>query len=154
MTNVRKKNGKSERFDRTKIERSIRDSGADERTAKEVARMVPEKEDTTSEEVRRAVARELRKRNAKFADNYDATRRLAASKAIDAAKGTAHITEDAMKGLNVRKGDTIELIHGEKRHTVKVERTTPGEMRIHLNESDLKVLGAPEGARVSVQRRK
>ncbi len=154
MMNVRKKNGKSESFDRTKIERSIRDSGADETTAKEVARMVPETEDTTSEEIRRAVSRELRKRSAKFADNYDATRRLAASKAIDAAKGAANITEDAMKGLNVKRGDTIELIHREKRHSVKVEGTAPGEMRIHLNESDLKVLDAPEGTRVSVQRRK
>lgn len=153
MTNVRKKDGRTEKFDRSKIERSIRASGSDEKTAKEVARMVPEKEETTSEEIRKTVSREVRKRDPKVADRYDITRRLAAKKAVDAARGSANLTEDVMRGMNLKRGDTIEVLHGEKRHTVKVEKTITGERSIHLNESDLKTLGASEGTRITVHRR-
>jgi anaerobic ribonucleoside-triphosphate reductase len=154
MTNVKKRDGRSEKFDRSKIERSIRASGLDEKAAKEVAKMVPEREGITSDEIRKTVSRELRKRDTKVADRYDVTRRLAAKKAVEAAKGSAHLTEDAMKGMNLQPGDTVELLHGENRRTVKVAKTTTGKRSIHLHESDLKTLGASEGKRITVHRRK
>ena len=153
MTDLKKRDGRTEKYDRSKIERSIRASGSDEKTAKEVARAITEREGTTSEEIRRTVSKELRRRSPEVADRYDETRRLAAKKAVEAAKGAAHMSEDAMRGMNIKKGDTIELVHGEKRHTVRVEKAITGKRSIHLNESDLRNLGASEGTRITVHRR-
>ena len=153
MTDVRKRDGRTEKFSRSKIERSIRASGSDEKTAKEVAMTVTEREGMTSEDIRKTVSKELRKRKPEVADHYDVTRRLAAKKAMKAATGAAHLTEDAMRGMDLKTGDTIELLHGEKRRTVRVEKSIEGRRSIHLNESDLKNLGASEGTRITVHRR-
>ncbi len=152
MANVKKKDGRTEMFDRTKLERSIRDAGADENTAREVGNKVIEREGMTTDEIRKNVSNELRQRNAEVAERYVNTKRLAAKKAVDAAKGTARITENCMKKLNLKSGDTIELIHKDRRHKVKAEMASIGRIEIHLHEDDLKALGAEEGTRIAARR--
>ncbi len=154
MTSVKKKDGSEEKFDRNKLERSIRYAGADEKIAREVAATVEEKEGMTTDDIRRTVTHELSNRNAEVASRYKDTKRFAAKKAIDAAKGTARITEKCMKKLNIKSGDVIELMHENKRHSVRAEKASVGRIEIHLHEEDLKALGAHEGTRIAVRKQK
>ena len=154
MANVKKKDGRTEMFDRTKLERSIRDAGADENTAKEVAAKVEDREGMTTDEIRKNVTNELRPRKAEIAERYVNTKRLAAKKAVDAAKGTARITENCMEKMNLKSGDTIELMHEDKRHKVIAEKASVGRIEIHLHEEDLKALGAEEGTRIAARKQK
>ncbi len=57
-----------------------------------------------------------------------------------------------MKKLNLKSGDTIELIHKDRRHKVKAEMASIGRIEIHLHEDDLKALGAEEGTRIAARR--
>jgi formylmethanofuran dehydrogenase subunit D len=154
LTNVNKKNGSSEMFDRTKLERSIRYAGADEKMARAIAAKVKEREGMTTDDIRRTVADELSIRNTEVTARYEDTKRFAAKKAMDAAKGTARITENCMKKLNLKSGDTIELMHENRRHTVRTEKASVGRIEIHLHEEDLNALGAKEGTRIAVRRQK
>jgi plastocyanin len=152
LANVKKKDGRTEMFDRTKLERSIRDAGANESTAKEVAAKVEDREGMTTDEIRKNISNELRQRNAEVAERYKNTKRLAAKKAVDAAKGTARITENCMEKMNLKSGDTIELIHKDRRHKVIAEKASIGRIEIHLHEDDLKALGAEEGTRIAARK--
>jgi formylmethanofuran dehydrogenase subunit D len=152
--NVNKKDGSSEMFDRTKLERSIRYAGADEKMAREIAATVEEREGMTTNEIRRTVTDELSIRNAEVASRYRNTKRFAAKKAVDAARGTARLTENCMKKLNLSSGDTIELMHEERRHNVIAQKASVGRIEIHLHEEDLNALGAKEGTRIAVRKQK
>lgn len=154
MANIKKKDGGTEKFDRKKLEQSIRNAGADERTAREVAAKVLEKEGMTTDEIRRTVGNELRKRKAELADRYLDTKRLAAKKAMDAAKGTARITEETMERLNLKAGDNIELMHENRKHTVRAEKASVGRKEIRLHEEDLRALGAKEGTQIAARRQR
>lgn len=154
MANVMKKDGRTEMFNRTKLERSMRDAGADESTAREVASKVKEREGMTTDEIRKTVTNELRQRKTEIAERYENTKRLAAKKAVDAAKGTARITEDTMNRMNLKTGDNMELMHENNRHTVKAEKASVGRKEIRLHEEDLKALGAKEGTRITARKRR
>ncbi len=154
LTNVKKKDGSEEKFDRTKLELSMRNAGADEKMAREVAAKVEEREGMTTDDIRRTVRDELHKRNTEVAEQYEDTKLFAAKKAMDAAKGTAQITENCMKKLNLKSGDIIELMHENRRHIVRAEMASVGRIEIHLHEEDLKALGAKEGTRIAVRRQR
>jgi hypothetical protein len=152
LANVKKKDGRTEMFNRTKLERSMKDAGADESTAREVASKVEDREGMTTDEIRRTVSNELRQRKAEVAERYANTKRLAAKKAVDAAKGTARITENCMEKMKLKSGDIIELMHENRRHKVKAEKASVGRIEIHLHEEDLKALGAKEGTRIAARK--
>ncbi len=153
MENVRKRSGKTEKFDKAKLERSLRKARIDEKTAMDITNRVSEKELNTTDEIRKMVAEELRKTDAKVAERYEDTRRLAAKAAIDAAKGIARMTEETMNRLNLEVGDTIALCHEDQKHTVKAERAAIGLKEIRLHEEDLKALGVTDGKHIAVRRR-
>ena len=148
---VKKRDGTTERFDRSKLERSIRSAGADEKAAKEIAKKIREREGITTSEIRETILKELEKVNRRAAETYRSTRRLAARKAVEAAKGTARLGEETMKRLNIQAGQRIEVSHGAKTHKVTVERSPKVKKDIHLHNEDLETLGASEGARVLVR---
>lgn len=152
MTNINKKDRRTEPFDRAKLERSIRDADIDENTAREIARKVPEKEGITTDEIRRIVAEELKKRKPEAAERYTDTRRLAARKAVDAVKGIARLTKETMSMLKVKSGDTINVLHRDKTHKVRTEIAPVDRKEIQLHEEDLRTIGASDGTRVAVQR--
>lgn len=153
MENVKKRSGKTEKFDKAKLERSLRKARIDEKTAMDITNRVSEKELNTTDEIRKMVAEELRKTDAKVAERYEDTRRLAAKAAIDAAKGIARMTEETMNRLNLEVGDTVELCHEDHKHTVKAERAAMGLKEIRLHEEDLKALGVTDGTSIAVRRR-
>ena len=153
MDNVRKRSGETEKFDKAKLERSLRKARVDEKTAMDITNRVSEKELNTTDEIRKRVAEELRKTDAKAAERYEDTRRLAAKAAIDAAKGTARMTEDTMNRLKLEAGDTIDLCHEDHKHTVKAERAAINAKEVRLHEEDLKALGVTDGTSIAVRRR-
>ncbi len=154
MENVRKRSGETEKFEKTKLERSLRKARADEKTATDIANRVSEKEVNTTQEIRNMVVEELRKTNTEAAERYEDTRRLAAKAAVDTAKGIARLAEETMTRLNLKAGDTIDLCHEDHKHTVKAERATVGAKEIRLHEEDLKSLGITDGTQIAVRRLK
>ena len=154
MENVRKRSGETEKFDKGKLERSLRKARVDEKTAMDITNRVSEKELNTTDEIRNMVAEELRKTDAKAAERYKDTRRLAARAAVDAAKGIARLAEETMTRLNLKAGDTIDLCHEDHKHTVKAEKATVGAKEIRLHEEDLKALDVTDGTQIAVRRQK
>ena len=154
MENVRKRSGETEKFDKAKLERSLRKARVDEKTAMDITNRVSEKELNTTDEIRNMVAEELRKTDAKAAERYEDTRRLAARAAVDAAKGIARLAEETMTRLNLKAGDTINLCHEDHKYTVKAERAAVGAKEIRLHEEDLKALGVTDGTQIAVRRQK
>jgi hypothetical protein len=154
LVNVKKKDGRTEEFKRTKIEHSLKNVGVNEANAKEIANKVPEKDGMTTTEIRESVQKELRNRNKEAAEKYESARRLAAKKAIDAAKGTAKLTEEALNRLNMRPGETLELCHKDNRVTLRAEKGLIARNEIRLHEDDLKKIGAPEGTRIVARKKR
>ena len=152
MENVKKRSGETEKFDKTKLERSLRKTKVDEQKAKDITNRISEKEMNTTNEIRSMVVEELRKIDTETAMRYENTRRLAAKAAIDAAKGIAQLTEETMNRLNLKVGDTINLCHEDHKHTVKAEKATVGAKEIRLHEEDLKSLGITDGTSIAVRR--
>ena len=154
MAKVTKWNGTSEPFDREKIVASIRKSGMDATAARTIANMVPER-DVTTAELRKTITNHIRSHDPEAADRYEGTLRLALRKSVETAKGVARITENALNRMKVKVGDTIDLMHGDRRHTVRVEADNDlKEREIHLHEEDLQSIGADEGSRITTSRRK
>jgi plastocyanin len=152
MENVKKRSGETEKFDKTKLERSLRKTRVDKQKAIDITNRISEKEMNTTSEIRNMVVEELRKTDTEAATRYESTRRLAAKAAIDAAKGVARLTEETMNKLNLEVGDTINLCHEDHKHTVKAERAAVGAKEIRLHEEDLKSLGVTDGTSIAVRR--
>jgi len=148
-----KKDGRREKFDRAKIERSLKKAKVDEKMAKEITNKILPKEGMTTHEIRRNVVKELRTRNEKAANQYENTHRLIAKKSIKAAQGMVQLNEETMNRLKLKGGDTINVIHLGESKTLKVEKGLLKNNEINLNEKDLRNIGASEGIRISVQRR-
>ena len=154
MTNVKKRNGSMQMFERSKIERSLRESGASESVSREVAASVHVREGTTVDEIRSMVSRELRSRDARAADHYDSTRRMVARSAVEAAsKGTARMSTEAMRTMKIRAGEPVDISFSGRTQTLMAETAPKGVSGVQVNESDLKALGACEGMKVEVRRR-
>ena len=154
MVNVKKRNGSVQMFERSKIEHSLRESGASEGVAREVAASVHVREGTTVDEIRSMVSRELRSRDAKAADHYDSTRRMVARRAVEAAsRGTARMSAEAMRTMKIRAGEPVEISFSGRTQTLLAETAPKGVSGVLVSEPDLRALGASEGMKVEVRRR-
>ena len=145
---ITKRNGESEEFDRTNVESSIRNAGTDEETARTISNIVSEKKCKSTKEIRKVVHRELKKRDTEVARRYDESRSLVARKAIDALRGTARLSKEAMTNLNLRTGDRFTVMHGNNRHSLKVERDNETSIlwnEIRLHAEDLETIGITDG---------
>lgn len=162
---ILKTNGTSEDFNIEKIEASIRNIGRDDKTAKEIAKIVSEKKSGSTLEIRNHVSKELRHRNAEAARNYEESRSavrryvesriLVATTGDKAVKGTALLPKEAMINLNLEEGDNFMIKHGTQRHSImaKVDdnlNTRWNEIRLHAD--DLDNIGAAEGRDIIAQR--
>ena len=152
MVKITKRDGRKEEFDSTKIERSLRASGVSEEVARDVTSKVEPREGMTVDEIRTAVSKELRTRDAKLADRYDDTRHMTARSAVEAAEGTVKMTEEAMRTLRVNVGDHVELSFSGNMRKLRAEKAPHDVTGIQLHESELKALGAHDGVRIAVRR--
>jgi hypothetical protein len=152
MVAIKKRDGRKEAFNASKLERSLRTAGASERVAREVARAVRVHEGMTVTDVRALASRELRRRDPRAADRYDGTRQLVARAAVDAVQGTALMTDGSMQALRVGRGEDVELTFYGRTHRLRAERAPPGARGIQLDPAEMTALGARDGARVIVRR--
>jgi flagellar motility protein MotE (MotC chaperone) len=79
MMNIKKRSEKQEAFDRKKIENSIRNAGADEKTAGVIAKGVSHRDGLKTSEVRKHVVEHLSKKDAKLGKSYETFKKPAAA---------------------------------------------------------------------------
>ena len=152
MTNVVKTDKRTEKFERKKIVRSIKNAGIDEITAHEIAMNVPETEGITTDEIRRIVTEELKRIDPEVAMRYANTRRLAARMALNAVKGFALLPRETMNRLKLKTGESIIVTFGENTTTLRAEPGSVERNGIMLHTEDLQMVGASDGERIVVQR--
>jgi len=153
MVNIKKRDGRTEAFDASKLERSLRATGASASTVREVTSRVKAREGMTVDEIRSTVSKELRARDAKAAEHYDGTRRMVATTAVEAATGTVRMTEEMMRSLRMSEGDSVELSFSGRTRSLRAERAAPGVRGVQLSATELRALGLRDGSRVTVSRK-
>lgn len=152
MPEIKKWTGSSEPFDRTKLVHSLHAAGADEQVARTVANNITVKEGMSTHELRSQVAQELRKHDPETAEVYESTVRLAAKKAIDAARGTVQMAGETLARLKIKAGETIHIIHKDEKHTFEAQTANVSPSEIRFSEEDIQAIGAEPEFRVATQR--
>jgi len=163
--NILKENGKSEEFDSTKLEASIRSVGRDENTAREISTLVTARNPTSTKDIRKIVSKELRNRSVDASRNYEESRSAArrymesrmliAKNGNKATPGMALLPKEAMTSLNLDDGDKFMVMHGTQRQALMAKLSDDTEMRwneIGLHSDDLQNIGASEGFDIIAQR--
>ncbi len=162
---ILKENGKNEEFESSKLERSIRNVGKDENTAKEISKMVTDRKPASTREIRSIVSKELRNRSVDASRNYEESRSaarrymesrmLVAKNGNKAEKGTAMLPENAMKRLNLDDGDRFMVMHGNQRQVLTAKLSEDEKIRwneISLHKDDMHNIGASDGFDIIAQR--
>lgn len=152
MAKVSKRSGEVETFDRRKLEESIRRAGASPEVAKRVAQKIEPKGDTSSDELRRRVADELRRESTDLSGAYLSTKLLRIRTSSDLKSGVVRIHEDLLKTQGSRSGEHVMLRHKDHEAKMRVESHSDQHPReIVVSMSDLDKLGAQEGTRLDVK---
>jgi hypothetical protein len=152
LAKVTKRSGEVEEFDRKKLENSIQRSGASPEVAKRVAQRVEPKGDTSSEEIRRRVAEELRQESSALSGAYLSTKLLRLRTSSDLKSGVVRIHEDLLKRQGARSGEHVMLRHKDHEAKMQIESHSDLHPReIVVSMSDLGKLGAQEGIRLDVK---
>jgi len=152
VVKIRKTTGGLEDFDRRKLEKSIRHAGASEEVAKSISERIEPSEGMSTEELRRKVSEELRRKNEALSGAYTTTKRLKARSSSDLKSGVVRMHEELIKSFGIHAGDKVSLTHLENEARVEVQAEGSGNPReVVVNRSDLEKLGAEEGARVNVR---
>lgn len=152
MAKVTKRSGEVEEFDRKKLEDSIRRSGASPEVAKRIAQKIEPKGDTSSEELRRRVAEELRQESSALSGAYVSTKTLRLRSSSDQRSGMVRVHEDLLSKQGSRSGAHVMLRH--KDHEAKMQVEADSSLNPHdivVSKSDLDRLGAQEGVRLGVK---
>ena len=154
MVTITKRDGSTEPFDRKKIERSIQKAGIDEATAETIAAAIPERSMTTMQ-IRTSVTDKLRERSDELADRYSASFRLRVKRSAGAVKGVALMAKETMDRLGMKIGEMLHLNHIGKQHLVRIEvDDNVGSREIKLHREDIAVLGANEGKKIAIRRKR
>jgi len=148
---LKKRSGREEEFDRTKLERSLRNAGVTEETARKIAEGITPREGMATSEMRMQAITQLKSHNPETSKRYENTRTIVARAGAGVPKNTARLHEETLKALGVKAGATLELAHAGKTHRVKVEASSINQREIHLLEETLRTIGAPEGTKVAVR---
>lgn len=149
---MRKRSGKVEEFDRRKLEESMRRAGASPEIVKRVSQRVEPKEETSSDELRKKVAEELRRESTTLSGAYMSTKNLKIRASSEAKAGVARLNEELLKEHGARSGGHVMVRHKDREAKMQIEaspKLSPQE--IQVSKSDLEKLGAQEGVRLDVR---
>lgn len=150
MTQVVKRSGELQEFDRTKLVASIQRAGADPQVANAIGAKITVAEGTSTMDLRRNVTEELRKVDERLADAYARTLRLRAMARDDVSAGSARVPKKIERVMGVTPGQPARVRHKDNRRDVRVEPAL--DMReVWLNRTEYEALGLPEGTRVAVR---
>jgi hypothetical protein len=125
-------------------------AGASKPVAEQIAEKVRVSEGTSTMELRRMVAEELRKVNESVAEAYVRTLRLRVSASGEVQTGSARVPRRIERLPDVKSGQPARVRHGEKRTEVRIEPLLENR-EVWLNPNDMAALGASEGTRVAVR---
>ena len=155
MTTIIKRNGKTEEFDRKKIEDSVRNAEADWLTAKDIAARILERDGMTTSDIRCAINKELKNINQGLSQRYSQARRFTVKNSVKTAKGVAQLSKDSMDALKIKAGDTLEIKYRDKCQKMRIEKdnNTVFHNEIKLNEDDMVAIGVIDGNRVIARNR-
>jgi len=152
MPKIKKRSGREEEYDRSKLERSIKRAGADEPTSRTISERIKPSEGLTTREIRRQVSTELKDQNPEAGKRYESTRSHVVAVSSAVKKGSARLHTDMLKELGAKAGETLEVSHEGKSHKVNIEPSPADRREIQLHSEALKALGASKGKRVAVRR--
>jgi hypothetical protein len=152
MTNVTKRSGELQAYDRRKLVESMVRAGASEPVAKEIAARVEvaDGDGMSTIELRRRVAAELRKVNESVSEAYARTLRLPVKARNEVETGRALVAKRIERVPDMTSGQPGRLGFGERRAEVRIDPALE-DREVWLNPSDFRALGAPEGTRISVR---
>jgi uncharacterized protein with von Willebrand factor type A (vWA) domain len=150
MVRIQKEGGKLEEFSKAKLEQSIKLTGASAEVAKKVADRVKPAEGMPTADLRRTVAKELKREDSTLSSAYASTKRLSAKMNAELSPGVARIPEGMLRSLDLKSGHAARLSFGGKSVEVKVEKAQATHRSILLSEADLKKLGASEGVKIGL----
>jgi hypothetical protein len=154
VTIVIKRNGKTEEFERKKIEDSLRNAGVDWLKAKDLAGRITEMEGMRTSEIRLALDRELSNINQGLSQRYLNARRFTVKNSNKKAKGVAILSKNSMDVMKLTTGDTVEVRYRDRIYMMRIEKDddsiSPRE--IILNEKDMAGLAVIDGSRVIVRK--
>jgi len=149
---VRKRSGKVEEFDRRKLEESMRRAGASPEIVKRVSQRIEPKEETSSDELRKKVAEELRRESTTLSGAYMSTKNLKIRTSSEVKAGVARLNEELLKEHGARSGGHVMVRHKDREAKMQIEaipKLSPQE--IQVSKADLEKLGAQEGVRLDVR---
>jgi hypothetical protein len=152
MSKLKKRSGYQEDFDKTKVEKSLRNAGVAEETASKIAEKLRPSEGTPTSEVRRQIVNELKTQDPETGRRYESIRALVAKATAGVGKAAARLQEETLKALGAKAGEVLELEHFGKKDRVKAEKSAVNQREIHLRHETLRTLGAPEGKKLAVRR--
>jgi len=148
---VKKPCGQTENFDRNRLVQSMRSAGVTEQTARSVADKLRLPEEISTDDLTRVVAEHLGQVNPSLSGAYVATENLRVRSTPEVSAGVAQIPEDLVKRFGISSGQRVKVSHLNSKADMAVQPAGSVDPReIHLNKADLYMLGAYEGAKVSV----
>jgi hypothetical protein len=149
MTQVKKRSGELQEFDRAKVEVSIRKAGASPDVVTKVAQRIRLEEGLDTMELRKRVAEELRKENPNLAEAYVSTVRLPVKARTEAAAGRAKVPRKLPRVPHFPGAGKARVFYEGRSTDVLIEPELQVR-EIWVNQMDLQKLGVAEGTRVAV----
>ena len=155
MTRLTKRNGTLEEFQRSKLEGSLRRSGAtDDVISKTVQRVTPVEGERTSA-FRTRIATELKSQSPETARRYEDCRRLTVGRSQTVTEGTAQVNPATLRSYGWNPGKTVNVRHDDESLSVKVkvEESAQADLRaVQFNSRTLTDLGVSEGIGVCLSK--
>ena len=152
---IRKRNGRYQKFRRSKIVQSLQKAGLETRMAKTISKMVKVENGMSAGELKYRVHNVLKKVESKVAEKYWSTRGFKVNDEVFEVDGSAIISEETMDDLDLHIGETIDIFNGEKYETVRAYEVSghginPGE--IYLSHNDMFDIGVHAGSRIAIRK--
>jgi len=144
--------GIPQEFDREKLRRSIENSGVPTTVALQISSEVNPREDMTTEEIRKMVAKRLSEVNPGYAASYESTRKLHVRGSAYVGKGVCRLNEEFMNRIGLKSGTNIMVVAGESQVGLRAEAVPSLSSReLLINDSDLNRLNTSSGSRVEIK---
>jgi len=152
---IRKRNGRYQKLERSKIMSSLQKAGLESRKAKVMSRTMEVEEGMTTGEIKYKVYGLLKRMDPRVAEKYWTTRGFKVNEEILEVDGNAIISEKTMKDLGLHVGEPIDIYNGEKFETFRAYEIShdgiyPGN--IYISQNDMLDIGIHPGSRIAVRK--
>jgi len=153
MAKVRKSNGETEDFEKSKIERSLKRAGADKDSITRIKKIISDSDYKSTDEIRRKITAELKNEGEKkIAEKFARTKRRKVIPSEKVDKGFVKLHQSTLETLDVEENSDVILSYGKKKITLKAQKSHSGKRVARLNPSDFKKVNLGEGKKVSIRK--